>query len=392
MKNLDAIKNAKAKFAQNLKTAIDSKDETKMTDALNAYADSIQQSIIEVAQEIGETADNTILAKRGFRQLTSAEQKFYDTVVQAAKSNNVKQALSNLDATIPQTILDTVLDDITNNHPLLDAIKIENTYGAVKAIFATDTKQLASWGELVATVTQELSGSITKKDFEDSKVSAYVPVPKSMLDLGAAYIDAYVRRILADALAYALEDGFINGDGNNKPIGMLKDVDGAVTKGAYADKSATALTSLDVKSYMAVVAKLAKDKGGKIKSIPVVDLIVNPADYLSKVVPATTVLATDGTYKNDIFPYPTRVFQSEMIAEGTAVIGQLSKYRACVSTGKEGKIDYSDQYQFVQDNRVYLVKTYATGFAVSSNDFIKLDISGLKPREIKVTLNQTATA
>lgn len=108
--------------------------------------------------------------------------------------------------------------------------------------------------------------------------------------------------------------------------------------------------------------------------------------------PATTVLATDGTYKNDIFPYPTRVFQSEMIAEGTAVIGQLSKYRACVSTGKEGKIDYSDQYQFVQDNRVYLVKTYATGFAVSSNDFIKLDISGLKPREIKVTLNQTATA
>ena len=53
MKNLDAIKNAKAKFAQNLKTAIDSKDEAKMTEALNAYADSIQQSIIEVAQEIG---------------------------------------------------------------------------------------------------------------------------------------------------------------------------------------------------------------------------------------------------------------------------------------------------------------------------------------------------
>ena len=64
MKNLDAIKNAKAKFAQNLKTAIDTKDETKMTEALNAYADSIQQSIIEVAQEIGETADNTILAKQ----------------------------------------------------------------------------------------------------------------------------------------------------------------------------------------------------------------------------------------------------------------------------------------------------------------------------------------
>lgn len=100
MKNLDAIKNAKAKFAQNLKTAIDSKDEAKMTEALNAYADSIQQSIIEVAQEIGETADNTILAKRGFRQLTSAEQKFYNNFVTAAKSADVKQALTGLDVVV----------------------------------------------------------------------------------------------------------------------------------------------------------------------------------------------------------------------------------------------------------------------------------------------------
>lgn len=245
MKNLDAIKNAKAKFAQNLKTAIDSKDEAKMTEALNAYADSIQQSIISVAQEIGETADNTILAKRGFRQLTSAEQKFYNNFVTAAKSADVKQALTGLDVTIPQTILDTVLEDITNNHPLLDAIGIENTYGSVKAIFATDTKQLAAWGALSSKITQELAGTIQEKDFSTSKVSAFIPVPKDILDLGAIYIDAYVRRILADALAYALEDGFINGDGNGKPIGMLKDPEGAVKAGAYTEKqqqSSQALT------------------------------------------------------------------------------------------------------------------------------------------------------
>nr|DAR06761.1 MAG TPA: major capsid protein [Caudoviricetes sp.] len=278
MKNLDAIKNAKAKFAQNLKTAIDSKDEAKMTDALNAYADNIQQSIIEVAQEIGETADNTILAKRGFRQLTSAEQKFYNNFVTAAKSADVKQALTGLDVTIPQTILDTVLEDITNNHPLLDAIGIENTYGSVKAIFATDTKQLAAWGALNSKITQELAGTIQEKDFSTSKVSAFVPVPKDMLDLGATYIDAYVRRILADALAYAFEDGFINGDGNGKPIGMLKDPEGAVKANAYTEKTATKLTSLDVKSYMGVVAKLAKGNGGKTNNITSVDLIVNPVD------------------------------------------------------------------------------------------------------------------
>lgn len=391
MKNLDLLANAKAQFAQNFKDAFESKDETKMTNALNEYAESIQQSIISVAQEIGETADNTILAKRGFRQLTSAEQKFYNNFVTAAKSADVKQALTGLDVTIPQTILDTVLEDITSNHPLLDAIGIENTYGSVKAIFATDTKQLAAWGALSSKITQELAGTIQEKDFSTSKVSAFIPVPKDILDLGAIYIDAYVRRILADALAYALEDGFINGDGNGKPIGMLKDPEGAVKAGAYTEKTATKLTSLDVKSYMDVVAKLAKGKGGKTNNITSVDLIVNPVDYLTKIIPATTVLATDGSYKNNLFPFPTNVYPSEMVTEGTAVIGQLSKYKACLSTGKEGKLDYSDQYQFLEDNRVYLIKAYATGFSLHTNDFLKLDISALNPAEIKVTLNQATT-
>lgn len=389
MKNLDAIKNAKAEFAQNLKTAIDSKDEAKMTEALNAYADSIQQSIIEVAQEIGETADNTIVAKRGFRQLTSAEQKFYNNFVTAAKSADVKQTLTGLDVTIPQTIIDTVIEDITNNHPLLDAIGIENTYGSVKAIFATDTKQFAAWGTLNSKITQELADTIQGKDFSTSKVSAFVPVPKDMLDLGATYIDAYVRRILTDALAYALEDGFINGDGNGKPVGMLKDPEGAVKANAYTEKTAIKLTSLDVKSYMDIVAKLAKGPGGKTNNITSVDIIVNPVDYLTKIIPATTVLATDGSYKNNLFPFPTNVYPSEMVKEGTAIIGQLSKYKACLSTGKEGKLEYSDQYQFIEDNRVYLIKAYATGFSFHTNDFIKLDISALTPAELKVTLNQT---
>lgn len=392
MKNLDFINEAKSKFAKQLQEAFANKDEAKMTAAFEQYATSIQQALIDTAAEIGATADNTILAKRGMRQLTSAEQAFYNNIKTASKSVDVKQSLAGLDVTIPQTVIDSVLEDITNTHPFLNAIKIENTYGSIKAIFATDTKQMAAWGPLNSQITQELSGTISEKDFSTSKLTAFIPIPKDMLDLGAAYIDAYVRRILADAYAYGLEDGFINGDGKNKPIGILKNIDGAVTSGSYPDKVATKLTKLDVKSYMDIIGKLAKGKGGKTKVIPVVDLIVNPVDYLTKIVPATTVLATDGSYKNDIFPYPTRVIQSEMITEGTAAIGQLSKYKACISTGKDGKLEYSDQYQFLEDNRVYMIKTYATGFSLSATDFIKLDISELEPLEIEVTLNSKTSA
>lgn len=392
MKNLDFINEAKSKFAKQLQEAFANKDESKMTAAFEQYATSIQQALIDTAAEIGATADNTILAKRGMRQLTSAEQAFYNNIKTASKSVDVKQSLAGLDVTIPQTVIDSVLEDITNTHPFLNAIKIENTYGSIKAIFATDTKQMAAWGPLNSQITQELSGTISEKDFSTSKLTAFIPIPKDILDLGAAYIDAYVCRILADAYAYGLEDGFINGDGKNKPIGILKNIDGAVTSGSYPDKVATKLTKLDVKSYMDIIGKLAKGKGGKTKVIPVVDLIVNPVDYLTKIVPATTVLATDGSYKNDIFPYPTRVIPSEMITEGTAAIGQLSKYKACISTGKDGKLEYSDQYQFLEDNRVYMIKTYATGFSLSATDFIKLDISELEPLEIEVTLNSKTSA
>lgn len=391
MKNLDFINNAKTNFAKQLKEAFADKDEAKMTSAFEQYATSLQQAIIDTAAEVGATADNAILAKRGFRQLTSAEQSFYNNIKTASKSVDVKQSLAGLDVTIPQTVIDTVLEDISNEHPLLDAINIENTYGSVKAIFATDTKQMAAWGALNSQIAQELAGTIEEKDFSTSKLTAFIPVPKDMLELGATYIDAYVRRILADALAYGLEDGFINGDGKNKPVGILKNINGAVTAGAYPDKTATKVTKLDIKSYMPLIGKIAKGKGGKTKSVPFVDLIVNPVDYLTKVIPATTVLATDGSYKNNIFPYPTRVFQSEMIAVGTAALGQLSKYKACVSTGKGGKLEYSDQNQFLEDNRVYTIKTYATGFSYDETDFLKLDISALEPLAIEVTLNSKSS-
>ncbi len=84
---------------------------------------------------------------------------------------------------------------------------------------------------------------------------------------------------------------------------MLEDPEGAVKAGAYTEKTAIKLTSLDIKSYMGVVAKLAKGRGGKTNNITSVDLIVNPVDYLTKIIPATTVLATDGSYKNNLFPF-----------------------------------------------------------------------------------------
>lgn len=55
-----------------------------------------------------------------------------------------------------------------------------------------------------------------------------------------------------------------------------------------------------------------------------------------------------------------------------------------VGMAKNGKIEYSDEYRFLEDERVYLIKLYAHGFALDNNAFQVLDIKDLQPLRFKV--------
>ena len=45
---------------------------------------------------------------------------------------------------------------------------------------------------------------------------------------------------------------------------------------------------------------------------------------------------------------------------------------------------YSDDYRFLEDERVYLIKMYGHGFAVDDNAFMLLNISDLQPAHYEV--------
>lgn len=402
MTNKDTFNSFYAKFAQNFKAAMESNDTEKMTQCFAEYGQEIQQSLFDAAQEMKNTADSTILAGRGVRTLTNAEQKFYEDFITAATAADPKQALTGVETTIPQTIIDTVLLDIENQHPLLGAIDFVNTYGAIKWIMAEDEKQLAQWGQLTSAITKELDGKIKAIDIGTQKLSAFIPVPKDLLKLGAIYVDAYVRKILTDALACGEEYGAIKGTGKNMPIGMTRDLDGAVTQGVYSEKDAVTVTSLDLTTYMGLVALLSKkppaegETEGRPRVVSKVALIVNSTDYLTKVIPATTIRAADGTYKSNVFPFPTEVFQTEMLDSGEAILGVMVgnkiNFKMFISTGQGGNIEYSDEYKFLEDVRTYLIKLYATGRPTDNNSFIRLDISDLEPAQFEVTVtNPVAT-
>ncbi|MDY3251223.1 MAG: phage major capsid protein [Candidatus Choladocola sp.] len=389
MKNRDLLKQENTELMKNLSQALKDDDQDAMAEAFTRFASGVQERIMEEYGDIRESKDSAILASRGIRQLTSDEKEFYQAWIDSAKSDKPQQALIDIQKAMPETIIDSVIQDMQEAHPLLSEIDFINCQGAIKMIVNADNIDLATWDALTSAIATELSGKIDTMDMTLAKLSAFIPVSKDMLELGPVWLDNYVRIILSEASAGGLEKGILKGTGKNQPIGMCKDLDGAVTQGVYADKGKVKLTSLDPVEYCGVVAPLAKKPLGGYRVVPEVMLVVNPVDYIKKVIPSSTVRATDGTYKNNIFPYPTKVIQSAVLDENEAIMGLAKKYFMGIGAGRSGRIEYSDEYQFLEDNRVYITKMFGTGRPKDNNAFQYLDITDLKPMPLKVEVTNT---
>ena len=151
------------------------------------------------------------------------------------------------------------------------------------------------------------------------------------------------------------------------------------TTDGYPQKEAIPVTSFSPKNYGALIAMLMTDEQGNLKNITKVDLICNPIDYVTKIMPASTTIASDGNYVNNVFPFPTDVTTvSRGLEQGNAILGVLKDYKGLLGSKKGGVLDYSDDAQFIEDIRVYTAKAHAAGRAVDNNSFILLDISELE--------------
>ena len=98
----------------------------------------------------------------------------------------------------------------------------------------------------------------------------------------------------------------------------------------------------------------------------------------------------DGTYRNDILPYPMTIIKSPAVASGKAVLGLGYRYFAGIGmSSKDGKLEFDDSCQFLEDNRVYKIKLYGNGMPMDNNAFQYHDISQLKPAVVKVEVTNT---
>lgn len=391
MFNLDAAKQQKIEIMQKIVQAVKEDNAEGFVQAWDELQELSQEAVLAEARGIVQASDNTILTGRGVRVLTSEETKFYQKLTEAMKSSNPKQALSGFNEVLPKTVIDAIFEDITETHPLLEAIKFENASALVEYLYSSmDGRFKAIWGKLCSTITQQLGAQFHKLSFGQTKLSAFIPVCKAMLDLGPAWLDRYVRTILLEAIANGLEWGIINGRGvaegaanpNNyiyEPVGMIKDLTNFDVADGYADKVAIPISDFSPENYGALISQLAVGPNLLNRNVTEVILVVNPVDYFTKIMPATTIQTPNGPYANNIFPFPTKVVQSAYVTQGKAILGIGKRYLAVLGTGKDGKIEYSDEYKFLEDERYYLIKLYGTGRPLDNTSFLYLDISNIRP-------------
>lgn len=392
----DLIKAEREQMTKKLQEAMESGDEAKAAQAMAEFGEMIQQAIISEAQAaaVGAVADSNILAARGVRQLTSTETKYWEKVIAALRSDDYRQALSNIEIAMPETTIDSVFDDLVQQHPILDAIGFINTNGKVKMIVNKGGIQLAVWGPLTGAFKTELEGSIDEIDTGMYKLQAFIPVSKAMLDLGPAWLDKYVRTILSEALAFGMEKAIIGGTGKDEPVGINRVVgkNAVITAGVYSEKEAIKVPDFSPATYGELCSKLATNsESGLARTISDLIMVVNPVDYLKIIMPATTIMSPDGRYINNVLPVPTKIIQSPECPQGKAYLGIGKRYFFALGTSKGGKIEYDDSVQFMQDNRVYAIRLYGNGMPLDNNAFITLDISKLAALHYSVTtLAETA--
>lgn len=397
-----------------LQAAFTSKDSTP--EAVQAAFDQFGQAIAATIQADYESAngDRAILAQRGFRQLTAEETRYYQAVIEAGKSDNPKQVYAGLmdEKVMPQTIIEDVYRDLIQEHPLLARINFQSVAYLTRWILNDHSVQTAVWGEINSQITQQITSAFRVIELTQCKLSAYAVIERDMLDLGPQFLDNYIRTFLKESLAVGLENAIVSGNGHNAPIGLDRDIHQGVSVNSstgYPQKTALPITSFMPKEYGTILQNLAETEvwytadatgnitpastaanddgspktgytkhGGNLRTFDEVTLICNQKDYLGKVMPATTVLNAMGTFTGNIFPFPTEVIRCNAIETGKAILCLPEEYFFGLGSSKEGTLEFSDDFKFLEDKRTFKIKMHGMGKAWDNTVAILLDISDLE--------------
>ena len=378
VKNLDSDSNKVFNVQERMneiKAALESDDPEVFAKAIVAqaekdaahYQNEMDKIVAEAKRAKEEGWDEKVLASRGIRTLTNAEKKFYNAAIEVGGFNQTTELM-------PPTVFERVFEDLQKDHPLLARVNFQQVGITSSWVLRKPGSATAFWGDVCDDIKEMVGEGFYTIEQGMQKLSGFLVVCKAMFELGPEWLDRYVRTFIQEVIADELENVIVNGTGNKQPIGMVKDLDGAVQGGVYPDKAPVVLNDFTPATIGREI--LAPTTKGGTQRYTGVTLIVNPLDYATTFFALGAKQKDDGTWTFDNFAVPgLEVIQSQAVPVGRAIAGRPANY--FMGVGAEQQLVVSDEARLIEDQRLYLVRQLANGRPLDNDSFIVYDISGI---------------
>lgn len=324
-----------------------------------AYADMIDGLAEDVLAEARKAARDE--AEQGAKSKLNAEQrKFFNEI-------NTEVGYKD-EVLLPETTINQIYEDLVNEHPLLNAIGIFNAGPRVKFLRA-ETSGVIVWGKIFGEIKGQLDATFSEETDIQDKATAFVVLPKDLKDLSVDWVERFVRLQITEVFALGLEVAFLTGDGNDKPVGMNRQVgEGvAIVDGVYPEKEPEDTLNIDKlatgKENLVEMAKIKKfharkENGKALTTAGKLYIVVSPEDAVDLDIAFTSV--ANGVYVKNT-PYSIKVVESEAQTEGRVLSFVRGRYDAAVGGGVT--IRKYEQTLAIEDMDLYTAKQFAFGKA-----------------------------
>lgn len=335
-------------------------NEAPQKEQAQLYNEMIESMADEMMKQARHAAHEEVSAMNPYdANLTAEAREFF---------NNIdKTAPVGVEKLFPQETIDRIFDDMVKARPLLQHIGLRNAGIRLKFLKSTQTGQ-AVWGKINGEIQGQLKQAFNEEEAIQNKLTAFVVIPKDSEKFGPAWLQSFVSAQITEAFAAALEAAFLNGDGDDKPIGLSRTLTGTASGGktTYAEKAVETakLTFADSATVVKELTAVFKHHSVKSDGNPVavegnVVMVVNPADAWD-VKKQYTSLNAQGTYVTAM-PYNLILVESVAQTAGKVTTFVKGRYDAFVGGGIEfGR--FTETYA-LEDLNLYTAKQFAYGKA-----------------------------
>lgn len=323
------------------------------------YGEMVNQIAEEARNQARQETQSVIATNPAEAKMSARERKFFNEI-----DTNVGY---KEDILLPQETFDRIFEDLTTEHPLLSKIGLRNA-GLRMKFLKSETEGVAVWGKIFGEIKGQLDAAFSEEETIQNKLTAFVVIPKDLQDYNVSFIEEFVRTQINEAFAVALEAAFVSGDGDDKPIGLNRDINNGSTSGStttypekdpegtltFADPDKTVDELTDVYQFHSV-----KENGHPLAVEGRVSMIVNPSD-LWNVKKQYTSLNAQGTYVTAL-PYNLDIVESVAQETGKVTTFVQNRYDAFLGGGMT--IRKYDQTLAIEDMDLYTAKQMAYGKA-----------------------------